>query len=95
MLLYFVLLLSVFVSLPHGAVGWSVVCDCGISWSYSLTFGPLSSLAAEEGCHVGVFFFLLKCVWGVLVGSDRHVLHFFTCFFCCFFLLYLLDKISL
>ena len=19
--------------LPHGAVGWSVVCDCGISWS--------------------------------------------------------------
>ena len=24
--------------LPHGAVGWSVVCDCGISLSYSLTF---------------------------------------------------------
>ena len=23
-------------SLPDGAVGWSVVCDCGISWSYSL-----------------------------------------------------------
>ena len=22
---------------PHGAVGWSVVCDCGISRSYSLT----------------------------------------------------------
>ena len=24
--------------LSHGAVGWSTVCDCGISWSYSLTF---------------------------------------------------------
>ena len=24
--------------LPRAAVGWSVVCDCGISWSYSLTF---------------------------------------------------------
>ena len=22
------------VALPHGAVGWYVVCDCGISWSY-------------------------------------------------------------
>ena len=22
--------------LPHGAVGWSVVCNCGISWSYYL-----------------------------------------------------------
>ena len=26
------------VALPHGAVGWSAVCDCGASWSYSLTF---------------------------------------------------------
>ena len=25
------------VSLPYGAVVWSAVCDCGISWSYSLT----------------------------------------------------------
>ena len=22
--------------LPHGAVGWSAVCDCGIFWSYLL-----------------------------------------------------------
>ena len=28
----------VFVALPHDAVGWSSVCDCGISRSYSLTF---------------------------------------------------------
>ena len=26
------------VSLPRGAVGWSVVCDSDICWSYSLTF---------------------------------------------------------
>ena len=26
------------VALPHGAVGWSAVCDCGISLTYSLTF---------------------------------------------------------
>ena len=26
------------VALPRGSVGWSAVCDCGISWSYSLTF---------------------------------------------------------
>ena len=26
------------VSLPHGVMGWSAVCDCGISWSYPLTF---------------------------------------------------------
>ena len=24
------------VAFLHGAVGWSAVCDCGISWSYSL-----------------------------------------------------------
>ena len=25
------------VALPCGAMGLSVICDCGISWSYSLT----------------------------------------------------------
>ena len=25
------------VGLPRGAMGLSAVCDCGISWSYSLT----------------------------------------------------------
>ena len=29
--------------LPYGAVGWSVVCDCGISWSYSLTCRSLEA----------------------------------------------------
>ena len=25
------------VALPHGVLDWFAVCDCGISWSYSLT----------------------------------------------------------
>ena len=25
-------------TLPRGVMGWYVVCDCGIFWSYSLTF---------------------------------------------------------
>ena len=24
--------------LPHDAVSWSAVCDCGLSWLYSITF---------------------------------------------------------
>ena len=27
-----------YVAFPHGVVCWSAVCDCGISWSYSLAF---------------------------------------------------------
>ena len=34
-------------SLPHAAVGWSAVCDCGISWSYSLVFCPM--IAQQDG----------------------------------------------
>ena len=26
------------IKVPHGAVGWSAVCGCGIYGSYSLTF---------------------------------------------------------
>ena len=26
------------IRITHSTVGWSAVCDCGISWSYSLTF---------------------------------------------------------
>ena len=35
-----------YVSLPRGATSWSVVCDCGISWSYSHAF--CNHLAEEE-----------------------------------------------
>ena len=33
------------VSLPHRAVGWSVVCLSGIFWSYSFVFFFFDSLA--------------------------------------------------
>ena len=33
-------------ALPHGAVGWFAVCDCGISRSYSLTFLSLQNFPA-------------------------------------------------
>ena len=29
-------------SLPHGAMsGWAAVCDCGISWPYSIICGTI------------------------------------------------------
>ena len=36
---FFVFLTSCYccVYFPHGAMGLSAVCDCGISWSYALT----------------------------------------------------------
>ena len=32
------------VSLPHGTMDWPVACDCGISWSYALTFWKRTKL---------------------------------------------------
>ena len=37
-LAYMCVSLCVFLSLPHGAMAWSVISDCGLSWSYSLCF---------------------------------------------------------
>ena len=34
----FLFLLHVLMPLPHCAMGWSVVCICGMSWSHSLSF---------------------------------------------------------
>ena len=28
----------ILVSIPHGASGWSEICDCGISWACSFLF---------------------------------------------------------
>ena len=36
------------VTLPHGTVGWSVMCDCGISWSYTYLFLMLKD---NTTCH--------------------------------------------
>ena len=37
-LIVFLLACGSSVSLPRGAMGWSAMCVCGISWSYSFTF---------------------------------------------------------
>ena len=47
----------------HGAVGWSAVFDCGISWSYSLTFcitpnGNKGKTESGISCNI----FILFCV---------------------------------
>ena len=42
------------VALPRDSMGWSVVCDSGISWSYSLTFvlhKMLQNLASYNACY--------------------------------------------
>ena len=46
------------VVLLHDAVGWSAVCDCGISGSYSLTircfwYGLIFNVPVNSNCHVG------------------------------------------
>ena len=48
-------------SLPRGAVGRYVVCDCGISWSYSLAYGIIApdntlSVLSQTKCICGVDF---------------------------------------
>ena len=43
------------VALPRGAMGLSAVCDCGISWSYSLTMccnkGPFPIISVLNCNH--------------------------------------------
>ena len=51
-----------FVTLPHGAVGWSALCDCGISWSYSLFVSPTLTLIQyfHDSCHILYYYFSSK-----------------------------------
>ena len=46
------------VALPHGAVCWSAVCDCGISWSYFLQMPHLNAHAdipsGNRNLHFGL-----------------------------------------
>ena len=44
-----------FVALPHDAVGWSAVCDFGISRSYSLTFFFYTIYTGMTSCVKVVF----------------------------------------
>ena len=41
------------VALPHGAMGLSAVCECGISRSYSLTIFTVKNSAHSVGISSG------------------------------------------
>ena len=46
--------------LPNDAVDWSLVCDCGILWSYSLTF--LLYPPPQTLFVVGILFSRCPCI---------------------------------
>ena len=53
--------------LPHGAVGWSAMCDCDVSWSYSLAFRQLDKLPVivikdKTQCYLNIFYLFVVVV---------------------------------
>ena len=46
-------------ALPHGAVDWSVVCDCGVPWLYSVTLW----LHYFNSPPVSIMWLFLKLPW--------------------------------
>ena len=64
-------------SLPHGALGQSAVCDCNISWPYSLV-DMICLLAIELATslykHImqNVVHFTLK-IWSLTIHSLKRV----------------------
>ena len=48
---------------PRGAVSWSAVCDCGISWSYLLTFLLLY-------LYLGLSFLFINTFNFILIGNS-------------------------
>ena len=43
------------VALPHSVTGWSAVCDCGISWSFSLFLFADFLSCGDKYCKFGIF----------------------------------------
>ena len=61
--------------LLHDIVDWSVVCDCGIYWSYSLFVSKLQiSVVVDSLCIVG------HVVCGRSVFGLRFIIHYFMAF---------------
>ena len=64
-----------FTALPRGAMGWSAVCDCAISLSYSLTNVHKSN--RYEACNrIQTVDFSCKKQWpyAILARAIRHFL---------------------
>ena len=69
------------VTLPRGAEDWSALCDCGISWSYPLTFwrNVIPNVWINSLGHVSlplgvqrIFFVLNKLLfWRFVFGPHR------------------------
>ena len=68
------------VAIPHGAVDWSAVCECGISSSYSLTFwkgfpnnlrmeASYSQFQSGMACVPSVLCLALFCFFCICVGA--------------------------
>ena len=65
-------------ALPRGATGLSAVCDCGISWSYSLTIFVLS---AQESRLIGAVLLStqdLCCIWEMGKNNFKYTLVFWV-----------------
>ena len=65
------------VALPHDAVGWSAVCDCGIFLSSSLTRTfyrfTLIVFLVSCGCQCSVSFPHGTMGWSVVCDCGMHV----------------------
>ena len=72
------------VTLPHRVVGWSAVCNCGISWLYSLTFwlrNKITILNKSENATPELFAIYIKnyanqeCSWNCIWMFKYLVMH--------------------
>ena len=57
-----------YVALPHGAVDWSAVSDCGISWSYPLAFLHTAFLFELSPLNEPCMLHNFHTLWDMLIG---------------------------
>ena len=79
-------------ALPHGAVGWSAACDCGISLSYSPTFNPMKYVHIDTSMGLSIvnfkgfskfccFFLFLKIVLILTNSTDPDEMPHYAAFY--------------
>ena len=86
------------VALPHSVIGWSAVCDGGISWSYSLFVSILvcNNLVGEEraGCFALFVFLLARDCCVALPHNATGLSAVCDCGISCSYSLTILDRLS-
>ena len=65
-------------ALPHDTVGWSKVCDCGISLPYSLAFFEVEEAWVAEICYLRHIIYFCFHYFYVLLFSSVHCLIIFV-----------------